>query len=326
MSSILSGDFTSNLKIITDHAEVDMAIPDFQKIMLPLLEFASDGKDHTLREAIDILGSQFKLTPEEKTEMLPSGGQARFDNRVHWSRSYLKQAGLVENPARGTFRITNDGRKILNKKPSQIDIKFLMQFEKFLEFKNRTRVDHQPVTAGTETEEGKTPKELLEENHLKLRNELAVELLDTVKLAPPAFFENLVVELLVKMGYGGSRKEAGQVVGRSGDQGIDGIINEDRLGLDVIYLQAKRWNNDVNDAEIRNFVGSLAGHKASRGVFITTSIFTKKAIEYVARIPQKVILIDGDRLAQLMIEHGVGVSTVATYEVKKVDTDYFPEN
>jgi len=303
-----------------------MSIPDYQKIMLPLLEFAADGKDHTLREAVERLGDKFKLTPEEKKEMLPSGGQARFDNRVHWSRSYLKQAGLVENPARGTFRITDEGRKVLAKKPGQIDIKLLMQFEKFIEFKNRTRVDHQVAVVANEAEGQKTPKELLEENHQKLRNELAVELLDTVKSASPAFFEHLVVELLVKMGYGGSRKEAGRVVGGSGDQGIDGIINEDRLGLDVIYLQAKRWANDVNDAEIRNFVGSLAGHKASRGVFITTSTFTKKAIEYVAKIPQKVILIDGDRLAQLMIEHGVGVSPVATYEVKKVDADYFSED
>lgn len=302
-----------------------MAIPDFQKIMLPLLEFAGDGKDHTLREAADQLGGHFKLTPEEKKELLPSGGQTRFDNRVHWSRSYLKQAGLVENPARGTFRITDDGRKVLAKKPPQIDIKLLMQFEKFVQFRNRTKVDHLSAAAATETDGQKTPKELLEENHQKLRNELAVELLDTVKQASPAFFENLVVELLVKMGYGGSRKEAGRVVGGSGDQGIDGIINEDRLGLDVIYIQAKRWANDVNDAEIRNFVGSLAGHKASRGVFIITSTFTKKAIEYVAKIPQKVVLIDGDRLSQLMIEHGVGVGTVATYEIKKIDADYFAE-
>lgn len=303
-----------------------MAIPDFQKIMLPLLEFAGDGKEHTLREAIEGLSHRFKLSPEEQKELLPSGSQARFDNRVHWSRSYLKQAGLVENPARGAFRITDEGRKVLAKKPSQIDIKFLMQFEKFVEFRNRTAVDQQPTVTASETDGQKTPKELLEENHQKLRHELASDVLDAVMQASPAFFENLVVELLVKMGYGGSRKEAGQVVGRSGDQGIDGIINEDRLGLDVIYIQAKRWTNDVNDAEIRNFVGSLAGHKASRGVFITTSVFTKKAIEYVAKIPQKVILINGARLAELMMEHGVGVSTVVTYEVKKVDTDYFNES
>ncbi len=303
-----------------------MAIPDFQTIMLPLLEFAGDGKDHTLRDAIEQLARRFRLTPEEQKELLPSGSQARFDNRVHWARSYLKQAGLLENPSRGAFRITDQGRKALGARPKEIDIKFLMQFEKFIEFRNRAAADHQQAMPMNDAEGQKTPKELLEENHLKLRNELAVEILDTVKQASPAFFENLVVELLVKMGYGGSRKEAGQVVGRSGDQGIDGIINEDRLGLDVIYLQAKRWNADVNDAEIRNFVGSLAGHKASRGVFITTATFTKRAAEYVAKIPQKVILVDGHRLAQLMIEHSVGVSTVATYEVKKVDTDYFNEN
>lgn len=303
-----------------------MAIPDFQKIMLPLLAFAGDGKDHTLREAADHLGGHFKLTPEEKKELLPSGGQTRFDNRVHWSRSYLKQAGLVENPARGTFRITDDGRKVLAKKPNQIDIKLLMQFEKFVQFRNRTRVDHQQVAAATETEGQKTPRELLEENHLKLRNELAADLIDTIKGASPRFFEKLVLELLLKMGYGGWRDGAGRVVGGSGDQGIDAVINQDRLGLDVIYIQAKRWDGNINDEQVRNFIGSLAGHKAGRGVFITTSAFTQKANDFVTKIPQKVILIDGDRLAQLMIEHGVGVSPVASYEVKKIDADYFSED
>lgn len=302
-----------------------MAIPDFQSIMLPFLQFAGDGKEHTLREAIDHLGAQFKLTAEEMAELLPSGSQSRFGNRVHWARSYLKEAGLLENPARGAFRITAEGQKVLKSKPKEINIKFLTQFEKFKDFKARSNKGRSTTETDAEAEIRVTPKELLEESYQKLRNELALELLDTVKRSSPRFFEELVVELLVKMGYGGSRKEAGRAVGRSGDGGIDGIINEDRLGLDVIYIQAKRWENTVNDGEIRNFVGSLAGQKANRGVFITTSEFTKRAHEYVSGIQQKVILIDGEKLAQLMIEHNVGVSTMGIYEVKKVDADYFTE-
>ena len=302
-----------------------MAIPDFQKIMLPLLEFAGDGDQHTLRETVDRLGTHFKLTEAERGEMLPSGKQARFDNRVHWARSYLKHAGLVENPAWGAFRITADGKKVLTSKPKQIDIKFLMQFEKFAKFRSKGATSSEAPPPPTEAEGQKTPRELLEENHLKLRNELAADLIDTIKRASPRFFEKLVLELLLKMGYGGGVMGAGRVVGGSGDQGIDAVINQDRLGLDVIYIQAKRWDGNINDEQIRNFIGSLAGHKAGRGVFITTSAFTQKAIDFVGKIPQKVILIDGDRLAQLMIEHGVGVSPVASYDVKKVDSDYFTE-
>jgi len=303
-----------------------MAIPDFQKIMLPLMQFAGDGTEHSVRDAIEHLARHFKLSQEDLREMLPSGIQSRFDNRVHWARSHLKQAGLLENPSRGIFKITDAGRKVLDSKPKEIGIKFLMQFERFRDFRTRSSRNGIAAVANVESEEAKTtPKEVLEESYQKLRNELAVELLDMVKQCSPKFFENLVVELLVKMGYGGSRREAGRAVGRSGDGGIDGIINEDRLGLDVIYIQAKRWDRDVNDAEIRNFVGSLAGQKANRGVFITTSDFTKKALEYVATIPQKVILIDGEKLAQLMIDHNVGVATVGAYEVKKVDADYFAE-
>lgn len=302
-----------------------MAIPDFQKIMLPLLQFAGDGNDHTLRDTIEHLGKHFRLSEDELKQLLPSGTQARFDNRVHWSRSYLKQAGLVENPARGTFRITEDGRKALASKPKEINIKFLMQFPQFIDFRKRSTKDTALKDDSVDAETTNTPKEALEESHQRLHDELAAELLDTVKQCSPKFFENLVVELLVKMGYGGTRQEAGRAVGRSGDGGIDGIINEDRLGLNVIYIQAKRWENTVNDAEIRNFVGSLAGQKANRGVFITTSDFTKRALEYVSGIQQKVILINGEKLAQLMIEHNVGVTEVASYKVKKIDTDFFAE-
>jgi restriction system protein len=302
-----------------------MAIPDFQSLMLPLLQFAGDGKDHSGREAIDHLGKLFKLSQDDLKELLPSGIQARFDNRVHWARSFLKQAGLIENPARGTFRITEEGNKLLAAKPPAINIKFLMQFPKFVEFRKRSAKTAANGENAVDAEVKSTPKEALEENFQRLHNELAAELLDTVKGCSPTFFENLVVELLVTMGYGGSRQEAGRAVGRSGDGGIDGIINEDRLGLNVIYIQAKRWESTVNDKEIRNFVGSLAGQKANRGVFITTSDFTQKAWDYVKNIPQKVILIDGDKLARLMIEHNVGVSEVATYRIKKIDADFFAE-
>ncbi|MBI5629658.1 MAG: restriction endonuclease [Elusimicrobia bacterium] len=304
-----------------------MAIPDFQEIMLPLLQLAADGNDHAVREAIDNLGRAFKLSNEECRELLPSGFEARFDNRVHWARSYLKQAGLLQNPARGSFRITDDGRKVLDSKPKRININFLMQFPKFMDFRNRSLRGNagKKGEAVAVAEAAGTTKEILEECYQKLRNELAGDLLEAIRQSSPRFFENLVVDLLVKMGYGGSRKEAARVVGGSGDGGIDGIINEDRLGLDVIYVQAKRWDGTVGEVDIRNFVGSLSGRKASRGVFITASSFTKSALEFVARIKETVILIDGEKLAQLMIEHGVGVSKVASYEIGKVDADYFSE-
>ncbi len=300
-----------------------MAIPNFQSIMLPLLQFASDGKAHSLSESIEHVAAFFKLTENERKEMLPSGYQARFDNRLAWARSYLKQAGLLENLARGTFQVTKRGQTALLAKPQFIDINFLMQFDEFKEFRTRSRKDNEEKD--TEAESLKTPKEIIEEGYQKIRNELAAELLNIVKSCSPKFFENLVVELLIKMGYGGSKKDAGRAIGGSGDEGIDGVINEDKLGLDVIYIQAKRWQGSVGSKEIRNFVGSLAGKKANKGVFITTSAFTSDAKSFITNVQQKVILIDGDQLAQLMIDYDVGVVKVASYEVKKIDADYFSE-
>jgi len=289
--------------------------------MLPLLQFAQDGKPHSVSDAMEYLASHFKLTENDKKELLPSGTQYRFDNRVAWARSYLKQAGLLENPLRGTFQITQRGKKALDSKPNEIDIKFLMQFDEFKDFKNRSKKDS--TGKDVEEESSQTPKETIEEGYQKISNELAAEVLSAVMKCTPKFFENLVVELLIKMGYGGSRKDAGQAIGQSGDGGIDGIIKEDKLGLDVIYIQAKRWENSVGSKEIRNFVGSLAGQKANKGVFITTSTYTKDALSFVSNIQQKVILIDGDLLAQLMIDNDIGVSKVASYEIKKIDSDYF---
>ncbi|MGF1642579.1 MAG: restriction endonuclease [Thiotrichales bacterium] len=301
-----------------------MAIPDYQSIMLPLLRFASDGKEHSLREAIEGLSDKFELTDAEENELLPSGQQPRFDNRVAWARSYISKAALLESTRRGHFRITQRGRDVLAAKPSEMNVKFLEQFPEFVEFRGKHR-ERDEATEATETEARQTPGELLETAYQKLREDLTAELLKFVRECSPSFFERLVIDVLVKMGYGGSRKEAGKAVGRSGDEGIDGIINEDRLGLDVIYIQAKRWQATIGRPEIQKFAGALQGHRARKGIFITTSDFSREAGEYAAKIESKIVLIDGEQLAQLMIDNNVGVASVTLYETKKIDSDYFIE-
>ncbi len=297
-----------------------MAIPDYQTCMLPLLKFAGDAKEHSLREAIDRLGAQFNLTDEELREVLPSGQQAIFVNRVSWARTYMKQAGLLETTRRGYFQITQRGLNILHQNPKRIDVKFMEQFEEFRNFRQRKR---NKSDQELEEEPEKTPAEALESAYENLRNDLAKELIQQIKKCPPRLFENIVVELLVKMGYGGSRKDAGRAIGKSGDEGIDGIIKEDKLGLDIIYIQAKRWENTVSRPEIQKFAGALQGQRAKKGIFITTSNFSREALDYVTRIDTKIILIDGDQLAQYMIDNNVGVSTVSVFDVKKLDIDYF---
>jgi len=301
-----------------------MAIPDYQSIMLPLLRFASDGNEHSLRETIEGLAEKFGLTDAEKRELLPSGQQPTFDNRVAWARTYMSKAGLLESTRRGYFRVTQRGRDVLAKNPRAINVKFLEQFPEFIEFRSKRR-DREETTEVVETENLQTPAELLETAYQKLREDLSAELLKITKECSPSFFERLVIDLLVKMGYGGTRKDAGKAIGRSGYEGIDGIINEDRLGLDVIYVQAKRWQTPVGRPEIQKFAGALQGHRAKKGIFITTSAFTKDAEDYVAKIDSKIILIDGEQLAQLMIDHSVGVALVASYETKRIDSDYFIE-
>lgn len=299
-----------------------MAIPDFQSVMLPLLRFASDEREHSLQEAMDYLAIEFALTAEEKQELLPSGKQARFDNRVAWARSYFKQAGLVENTRRGYFKISKRGLDLLATKPEKINKKTLEQYPEFLDFQN---LRHEPgdLDKPAEEQEKQTPEESLENAYKTLSDGLAGEIIQRVKTCSPLFFERLVVELLLAMGYGGTRVDAGRAIGQSGDGGIDGIIDEDRLGLDAIYIQAKRWEGVVGRPEIQKFVGALQGQRAHKGVFITTSDFTKEAQEYVKNISNKVVLINGFSLARLMIENNVGVSISATYEVKKIDSDYF---
>jgi restriction system protein len=265
----------------------------------------------------------FKLTEQERKEVLPSGQQYVFDNRVGWAKTFLKKAGLLESTKRSFFKITDLGVDVLKKNPQEINVKFLEQFPQFIEFRNLRREKGEEQQKEEELEQ--TPLELLEYGYQKIKRELAQELLSLVKQSSPRFFEKLVVDLLIRMGYGGSLKDAGQAIGQSGDGGIDGIIKEDKLGLDIIYIQAKRWDNVVGSREIRNFVGSLAGQHANKGVFITTSSFSKDALDYVKTIPHKVILIDGEMLTELMIENNVGVTKISSYDIKKIDSDYFEE-
>ena len=303
-----------------------MTIPDYQTLMLPVLKLASDGKEHKFSSAVEGLADEFGLTMEERSELLPSGSQAVFNNRVGWARSYLKQAGLLASPKRGYFTITETGRELLAKNPAKIDIAVLKQYPTFIEFRNRNKDKSDSETLEeplSESELNQTPEDALASAYSKLRKALEAELLSSVKEASPSFFERLVVDLLVKMGYGGSRQDAGKALGKSGDEGIDGIIKEDRLGLDVIFIQAKRWEGTVGRPEIQKFAGALQGQRARKGVFITTSSFTKEAKDYAALIESKIILIDGEQLSRLMVEFNVGVSTVGQYEVKKLDFDYF---
>jgi restriction system protein len=299
-----------------------MAIPDYQSCMRPLLEIANDGQDHSVREAYEQLTHRFQMTEEERQALIPSGRQRTFENRVGWAKTYLTKAMLLEGPSRGVFRITERGKSALRDHPEQINTAFLRQFPEFLEFQ---RTVERPAAAANH-EPAETPEEALESSYQTLGAALAEDLLARVKAASPQFFEQLVVDLLVAMGYGGSRKDAGKAVGRAGDDGIDGIINEDKLGLDVVYIQAKRWQGPVGRPQVQGFAGSLEGHRARKGVLITTSYFTPEANEYVQRIEKKIVLIDGQRLAELMIDHDVGVADIASYKVKRVDLDYFPDD
>ena len=301
-----------------------MSIPDYQSLMLPLLKVAADGSDHSLKEAIELLSKQFSLTEEERAALLPSGTQTIIYNRIGWARTYMKKAGLLSVPKKGHFKITDRGRELLSKKPQQIDAKLLSQYEEFVSFK----ATHKEKVIEIEEQENAfaTPEEAIEYGYQKVLADLIGEILIKIKECSPGYFERLVVDLLLAMGYGGSRKEAGEVLGKSGDGGIDGIIKEDRLGLDIIYIQAKRWENQVSRPEIQKFAGALLGQKAKKGIFITTSGFSQDAIDYAKNLDTKVILIDGYRLAQLMIEHDLGVSITATYKVKSLDSDYFTED
>lgn len=297
--------------------------------MLPLLRLAADGNEYRSRDAVECLAQGFALTDEERSEMLPSGTAPLFDNRVGWARTYLKQAGLLTSPKRGVFQITERGKALLAKGPAQINVATLEQFDEFRAFRERRRDTAAennaavPRQAEQESSATQTPEDQLAFAYGRLRSELEFDLLEQVKSVTPVFFERLVIDLLVGMGYGGSRQDAGRAIGKSGDGGIDGIIKEDKLGLDVIYVQAKRWEGTVGRPEIQKFAGALQGQRASKGVFITTSTYSREAVEFANLINTKIILIDGQQLAAMMIDHNVGVSTIGMYELKKIDSDYF---
>jgi restriction system protein len=303
-----------------------MSIPDYQSLMLPLLNTAADGKVHTKREALNELAAQFGLTENERKELLPSGNQEIFDNRLGWARTYLKKAGLIQYTQRGHFQITDRGKDVLAQKPEVINVAYLRQFPEFREFHSpkRTPTDAEPSESSESITE--TPEELLASGSLKLRRQAEQELLVRVKACPAEFFERLVVKLLTTIGYGGSLADAGKAIGKAGDGGIDGVIKEDKLGLDLLYIQAKKWDDTtVGRPEIQKFVGALHGKRARKGIFITTSTFSKDATEYAEGVETKVILIDGARLTELMFDYGVGVSTVNSYVVKRIDSDFFED-
>lgn len=303
-------------------------IPDYQSFMLPLLKLLGDGREYSFSEACESLANQFKLTVEERAQQNPSGLALAYVNRIGWARFHLLKAALLQSPRRSVMKITPAGADLLAQGLKVLTTKDLKRFEAFRSYKpagERGADGAEMESAESEIVAARleSPDEAIFRLHRELDSALRLELLTRIKSAPPSFFEKLVVELMLKMGYGGSREDAGQVVGKSGDGGIDGVIKQDRLGLDTIYLQAKRWEGSVGRPDVQAFVGSLAGHRAKRGVFITTSSYSKQAIDYVTSIEARVVLIDGEQLAALMIEHDLGVSAVATYFVKRVDSDYF---
>ncbi len=303
-----------------------MAIPDYQTIMRPLLETCSDGKEHRIRDLIEVVGDIFKVSADERAQMIPSGSSTTLGNRVGWARTYLKKAGLLEQPARGVVQITPRGVEVL-KSGAQIDNAYLAQFTEFQTFRQRLRIAQiEEATPKTDISET-TPEEALQQAFDELRGSLITDVHDALLRASPAFFERAVVDLLLAMGYGGSIEDAGTLLGGSGDGGVDGAIKEDQLGLDSIYVQAKKWAVDrtVGDGEIRNFIGALQLQRARKGVFFTTSDFTKSARASAARSESRVVLINGVELATLMVDHKVGVSVTSTLELKKLDSDYFEE-
>lgn len=312
-----------------------MAVPDFQTLMLPVLEQFADGEERPTRQARDQVAAQLQLSTDDVNEILPSGRQTRFANRVAWAHIYLKRAGLLGSPRRGIYQITGRGREVLASPPRRIDIEFLMRYPEFVAFQRPAAEAATSETAGSPSAEivarGEqpqlTPDEQIRSGYLRLRETVAAQLLERVRTVSPRFFEELVVDLLVAMGYGGSHEDAARVVGRSGDGGIDGIIKEDRLGLESIYVQAKRWQEDrtVGRPDIQQFAGALQGQRARKGVFMTTAGFSRDAIEYAKGLQTTIVLIDGEQLAQLMLDHGVGVNTGEAIKLVKVDEDYFLE-
>ncbi|SFR62556.1 restriction system protein [Thiomicrospira sp. ALE5] len=301
-----------------------MSIPDFQTVMLPVLKCLA-GKDVvSSAQIVEQVSDEFALTPEQRAELLPSGKQTIIKNRIGWAITYLKKAGLVSSPKRAHYQLTDLGQSVLAQNLERINVRFLKQFESFRVFHSvKPSTDKDTLDDNAAEALPDTPDEQLQQAYQSLNRSLAAELLENVKQLSPQAFEQLVVDLMIGMGYGGARKEAGQATKLTGDDGIDGIINEDKLGLDAIYLQAKRWENTVHRPEIDKFIGSLTRQGAKKGVFITTSDFSQGALASVRGLNLSVVLVDGQKLAELMIEHNVGVSVKETYQVKTLDSDYF---
>lgn len=305
-----------------------MAIPDFQSVMLPLLKLAAQQKEISVQDAYAKLAIQFGLSSEERKQMLPSGRVPTWHSRVGWAKTYLVKAGLLEMVRRAVIRITERGRDVVRENPEKVDMVFLERFSEYKAFKAIRRQGKEDEIGGAAPEEisgGVSPEELLHESYLQMRSALEDELLNKAKTCSPAFFEKLVVELLVNMGYGGSMEEAGKIIGKVGDGGIDGVIKEDKLGLDLIYVQAKRWEGNVGRPVVQAFVGALHGVRSKKGILVTTSSFTEDAKRYIEGIESKIVLIDGGYLAQLMVEHDLGVSKTISYDIKRLDSDYFAD-
>lgn len=304
-------------------------IPRFYEMFKPMLEFLKDGKVHSMVEVKEYIANYFNLSEKEKNEMLPGGSETRLNNRVYWARTYLAKAGLVEIPERGKAKITERGLKVLEENPSVIDVKFLFKFPEFKQFQTKSKEKETGGTPqGGREETEKSPEEIIEEKINEINEAVKGELLDKILKLPPQFFERLVLDLIVKMGYGGSFEEASKLLGKVGDEGVDGVIKEDLLGLDNVYLQAKRWSKDtvIGRPEIQKFVGALHGKGAKKGIFITTAKFSSDAFDYAESIKDmKIILIDGDKLLDYMLKYNVGVETKRTIEIKKIDEGYFEE-
>jgi restriction system protein len=299
-----------------------VAVPDYQTLMLPVMRIAADGRDQRTNELVEALADEFHLTAEDRGQLLASGQRTIF-NRTHWAVTYLAKAALLVRSSRGHVRITDRGRQALATQPERIDVKFLSQYPEFVAFRAKT-APRAPADDQVHSAED-TPDERLESTYAALRAGVEADLLERALAAPPAFFEQLVVDLLVAMGYGGSQAGAARRVGRTGDDGIDGVIDEDKLGLDAVYIQAKRWDptHPVRRPDVQGFAGSMEGQRAGKGVFITTSRFTDDAREYTGRISKRIVLIDGQVLARLMYDHRIGVRDHRIYEVRRVDSAYF---
>lgn len=313
-----------------------MPVPDYQSFMRPLLAYGEDGQEKNINDAITALADEFKLTPDEREELLPSGKQSILANRVHWARTYLDKAGALKRTRRSHFEVTERGKKLLVDNPEKITANTLKQFPEFLAFQTPsatvvsqpgTQEDVAPVSDVAAAPQDTTPEEAIQQAEQVIAATLRAQLLDRIYELSPAFFESLVVDLIVAMGYGGSRQSVVQRLGKSGDEGIDGVVNEDPLGLDVVYVQAKRYaiENTIGRDRIQQFAGALVGQGATKGVFVTTSSFTKGAVDYAQKVPQRIILVGGDELTRLMIQYGVGVRTERVVEIKRMDLDYFDE-